>query len=79
LLYGLPIVDFDVIFDGRKLHIKNVLLDTGSAGTIFDADVVSEIGVMDYGIDIQGIIGFDFLRAAKLVIDTDKMLVYSSM
>jgi hypothetical protein len=79
LLYGLPIVDIDVIFDGRKLHIKNVLLDTGSAGTIFDADVVSEIGVMDYGIDIQGIIGFDFLRAAKLVIDTDKMLVYSSM
>ncbi|SFM21764.1 Aspartyl protease [Paenibacillus sp. 1_12] len=123
LLYGLPIVDIDVIFDGRKLHIKNVLLDTGSAGTILDADVVSEIGVkpegtdktaiihgvggteivftkwfdsvslgdwfvksckieigvMDYGIDIQGIIGFDFLRAAKLVIDTDKMLVYSSM
>ncbi|NHN32500.1 hypothetical protein [Paenibacillus agricola] len=45
LLYGFPIVDIDFIFDGRKLHINYVLLDTGSAGTTFDAAVVSEIGV----------------------------------
>ncbi|MFB0846094.1 hypothetical protein [Paenibacillus oleatilyticus] len=29
-----------------------------------------EIGSMDYGIEIEGIIGFDFMRAAGLIIDT---------
>jgi hypothetical protein len=106
LMYGLPIVKIDVTFAGRMLQLKNILLDTGSAGTILDADVVTEIGVkpegtdqtavihgiggseivftkwfdsvtlgnisvnhckieigvMDYGIDIQGILGFDFIR-----------------
>lgn len=37
-----------------------------------------EIGAMDYGIDVQGILGFDFMRAAKLIIDADKLLVYSA-
>ncbi|TBL76098.1 retropepsin-like aspartic protease [Paenibacillus thalictri] len=122
LLHGLPIVDIDVIFAGRRLRLENILMDTGSAGTILDADAVFEIGVkpegsdktaiihgvggteivftkwfdsvilgewsvnsckievgaMDYGIDIQGILGFDFIRTAKLVIDTDRMQVYSS-
>jgi len=32
---------------------------------------------MDYGIEIQGIVGFDFIRAANLVIDTVEMRVYS--
>jgi hypothetical protein len=122
LMYGLPIVKIDVTFAGRMLQLKNILLDTGSAGTILDADVVTEIGVkpegtdqtavihgiggseivftkwfdsvtlgnisvnhckieigvMDYGIDIQGILGFDFIREAKLVIDTARMQVYTA-
>lgn len=122
LLHELPIVGIDVVFKGVKLHLENVLLDTGSAGTIFDADVVADIGVrpedtdqtailhgiggteivftkwfdsvtlgdssvspckiqigaMDYGIEIQGIVGFDFIRAANLVIDTAEMRVYSN-
>jgi hypothetical protein len=104
------------------MHLNNILLDTGSAGTIFDADIVTqigvkpegsdqtavihsiggseivftkwfdsvtlgnfsvnqcivEIGVMDYGIDIQGILGFDFIREAKLIIDTIRMEVYTA-
>lgn len=120
LLNDLPIVAIDVSFNGQILHLSNVLLDTGSAGTILDADVVAEIGVkpegtdqtailhgidgteivftkrfdsvalgsssvtpckvqigvMDYGIDIQGIIGFDFIHAASLVIDTSEMWIY---
>jgi len=36
-----------------------------------------QIGAMDYGIEIQGIVGFDFIRAANLVIDTVEMRVYS--
>lgn len=122
LLYGLPVVEIDVIFQGRRLLLNRVLLDTGSAGTILDADAVSEIGVrpegddktaivhgiggteivftkwfdsvilgdwsvgsckveigaMDYGIDVQGIVGFDFIQAARLIIDADKLLVYGA-
>lgn len=121
LLHGLPVVAIEIVFEGKNLYLENVLLDTGSAGTILDADVVAEIGVrpegtdrtailhgiggteivftkwfdsislggstvkpcrvqigaMDYGIHIQGIIGFDFIRAANLVIDTVDMKIYS--
>lgn len=120
--YGLPFVELEVTFREKKLKLNNVLLDTGSAGTIFNANVVEEIGVvpekndivdtirgvggveyvyvknfdllqfgeisqnnfeveignMDYGIEIDGILGFDFIRSANLVIDTNKMLVYIS-
>jgi len=37
-----------------------------------------EIGAMDYGIEIDGILGFDFIRTAGLIIDTNKMRVYAS-
>jgi hypothetical protein len=121
LLHDLPIVSVDIVYKGQTLYLERVLLDTGSAGTIFDADIVTEIGArpegsdqtailhgiggteivftkwfdsvslggasvspckiqigaMDYGIEIQGILGFDFIRAAKLVIDTDEMRIYS--
>jgi hypothetical protein len=36
-----------------------------------------EIGNMDYGMEIDGIIGFDFMKAAGLVIDTKSMVVKS--
>lgn len=36
-----------------------------------------EIGNMEYGLEIDGIIGFDFIRMAGLVIDAVKMQVYS--
>ena len=120
--YGLPFVELDVTFRGKKLRLDNVLLDTGSAGTVFNANVLEkidvvpeendvvdtirgvggveyvyvknfdliqfeeisqkdfkvEIGNMDYGMKIDGILGFDFICSAKLVIDTSKMLVYTS-
>ncbi|MCD1260784.1 hypothetical protein B5M42_018445 [Paenibacillus athensensis] len=36
-----------------------------------------EIGALDYGIDIDGILGFDFIQSAKLIINTNKMQVYA--
>lgn len=95
------------------------MLDTGSAGTIFNADVVGAIGVkiesgdflnkirgvggvevvyskqfdfvrtgeaalegfeveigeMNYGMEIDGIIGFDFIRTAGIVIDSKQLTV----
>lgn len=120
--YGLPFVELEVTFRGNKLLLDNVLLDTGSAGTIFNANVVEKIGVapeendivdtirgvggaeyvyvksfdviqfgdislvdfqveignMDYGMRIDGILGFDFISAAKLVIDMKTMRVHTS-
>lgn len=35
-----------------------------------------EIGVMDYGFEINGIIGIDFMKHIGAIIDLDKMVVY---
>jgi hypothetical protein len=97
--------------------VPNVLIDTGSARTIFAFDIVSgikispapedilyairgvggmetvfsrpvdyiqvgerqlpqfeiEVGGMDYGFDIQGILGMDFLRQARAVLNLDEL------
>lgn len=115
--YSLPFVTVCITYRGVELEIKNVLLDTGSATTIFRADLVStigiipekddvvdtirgvggieyvyaktmdviqfdecrlqsfvvEIGSMNYGMDIDGILGFDFMRASGMQIDTLRM------
>ncbi|WP_233277451.1 hypothetical protein [Paenibacillus durus] len=41
--YGLPFIEVIICYRGEELHLKNVLLDTGSAGTIFNADVVDPL------------------------------------
>jgi hypothetical protein len=115
--YGLPFVEVTISYRREKLHLKDVLLDTGSAGTIFNADVVDAIGVkiepgdflnkirgvggvevvyskyfdfvragevsldgfeveigeMNYGMRIDGILGFDFIQSAGLVIDSKEL------
>ena len=117
--HGLPFVKVCIQFRGQDLLLEKVLLDTGSASTIFNADLVEsigvipeehdvvdairgvggvefvyrkcfdtvqmgsvcvenfqvEIGIMDYGMEIDGIVGFDFISAVKLVIDTRSMTV----
>jgi hypothetical protein len=117
--YGLPFVAVTICYLEKEHSLKRVLLDTGSAGTVFSADVVDEIGVkvepgdvlnkirgvggievvyskrfdfvrlgevslgnfeveigeMDYGMHIDGIIGFDFIRAANLIIDSKELQI----
>lgn len=113
-IYELPFVEVVVNFRGKQIKLNNVLIDTGSAGTIFNVNkleaidvkpepndvtrtiqgigglefvytknidqiVISneikttnfliELGAMDYGLDIDGIIGFDFMKEVGLVID----------
>jgi hypothetical protein len=119
---GLPYVSAALMFRGRSLVLENVLLDTGSAGTIFSAnkllqievsyepdDIVHrirgvggtefvftkqldtlsldelqihnfeiEVGAMEYGFEIDGIIGTDFLMQTGAVIDLRQFEVYPS-
>ncbi|MDQ6421497.1 hypothetical protein RB620_18895 [Paenibacillus sp. LHD-117] len=43
---GLPIATLELIYEGNSITLKNVLVDTGCAVTIFDTDLMAEIGVV---------------------------------
>ncbi|MCX6046398.1 MAG: retropepsin-like aspartic protease [Chloroflexi bacterium] len=120
LLKGnLPFINVTIEYEGASLNIQNVLVDTGSASTIFAADVVATIGVvpeltdslqtiqgvggmevvfmrrvdglqvescrlqnfdieiggMDYGFEINGIVGMDFLVQTGAIIDLRAMKI----
>lgn len=119
LKYGLPFCSIDIKHKGRILTLDNILIDTGSGGTILKMDEVEkiditidvtdsiesiqgvggnefvykkvidevnlgefrinnfkvEIGVMDYGFDIDGIIGVNFLKEINAVIDLKHMII----
>ena len=112
----------DTIHHRQCVTLKNVLLDTGSAGSIFSTDQVAdiglsyepndfvhrirgvggsefvftkrvdvlkvgglqvanfeiEIGAMNYGFDMDGIIGLDFLTQVGALIDLDRMELLSA-
>lgn len=111
--HGLLYVPATVTYQGRELLLNDVLLDTGSAGSIFSADAVLaiglvpepldtlkrirgvggvefvfskqidllkagelaledfeiEVGALDYGFPVQGILGVDFLTQAGALVD----------
>ena len=116
---GLLFVDVRLRHAEQDLELHDVLLDTGSAGTLFATDSVSaigldyapedplhrihgvggsefvfmkrvdqvavgelqvsdfavEIGAMDYGFQLDGIIGTDFLLAVGAIIDLNTLEV----
>ncbi len=113
LIDGLPFIEITLCYKKMCVIIPNVLVDTGSATTIFSSDMAEpvgiipepddvpyfisgvggteivyrrrvdcikisefqlsdfdvEIGAMDYGFNINGILGMDFLKKAKAVIN----------
>lgn len=117
--HGLPFVTATIGYGGHELELSNVLLDTGSASTLFHVDrllaidlrmeaddlirrirgvggtefVFSkrvdalaigdlsvdkfeiEVGAMDYGFDLDGIIGLDFLVAVGARIDLGELTI----
>ena len=119
---GLLYVSTELVYRAQKLTLSEVILDTGSAGTLFSADeavklgLVPEpddplrrvrgvggsefvfskrldslslgdlslssfpiqIGAMDYGFPIQGLIGLDFLMQAGAVIDLANLEIIAS-
>ena len=110
---NLPFIKVLLNHKGRNMTLNNVLIDTGSANSIFKEEKVKEIGVkpeandklgtirgvggtefvyiknidyisigevtvenfkvdigeMDYGINLDGIIGVDFLMETKMIIN----------
>jgi hypothetical protein len=114
---NLPFIVVTVVYQSTALAIPHVLVDTGSASTIFAADVVAslgivpqptdllrtiqgvggeevvftrridniqvdnqdlhdleiEIGGMDYGFEINGILGMDFLGKTGAIINLREM------
>lgn len=51
-------------------------MDVIQIGDAKRKDFQIEIGAMDYGLELDGIIGFDFMRELGLVIDTKSMKLY---
>jgi len=116
---GLPFATVEVFYHGVSVEIQDVLIDTGSASTIFSADILAsinvaplptdtlhlirgvggteavfmrrmdqirlgeklmdgvevEVGGMDYGFEISGILGMDLLLAAGATIDLPQMRI----
>lgn len=119
LKYGLPFCSVKLIYKGKEIIIDDILLDTGSGGTVLKMDKVEkigitiedddtietiqgvggsefvykkyvdsieigelklknfkvEIGVMDYGFDINGIVGMDFLKKVGAIISLNEMTI----
>ncbi|MCC6299516.1 MAG: hypothetical protein IT314_09465 [Anaerolineales bacterium] len=42
---NLPFVTVSISHNGKSIEISNVLVDTGSGGTIFAADIMSAVGI----------------------------------
>jgi len=120
LQHGLLWVSASLLYSGKQLRCQQVLLDTGSVGTVFSVDRVVtmgmqpepgdairelrgvggtefvfvkridqlilgdfgisdfeiELGTMDYGMEIDGIIGLDFLLKVKAKIDLERLEIY---
>jgi len=117
LKYNLPFITLIVEYNGNKISIPSILIDTGSASTILSADLLNQIGIvpepndvlmtirgvggtevvyrrklhkiildnfiipdfeveigaMDYGFEINGILGMDFLLSTGCTINLSKM------
>jgi len=67
---GLPYVTASLTFREQQLIIENVILDTGSASTIFSADKVSTIGLLLEPHDalrrIRGVGGAEFVFTKQI-------------
>lgn len=117
--HNVPFVSATIAYHGATLLVSDILVDTGSATTMFSTDIVRpihivpertdtlhtirgvggvdvvfmrtvdyiqvgtfrmmtvqiDIGGMDYGFDINGILGTDFLTQAGAILDLQHMTI----
>ena len=67
---GLPYVTAVLTYQGQELMLENVIIDTGSAGTIFASDRVSSMGLLPEPHDpirrIRGVGGTEFVFTKRI-------------
>jgi hypothetical protein len=67
---GLPFVTATLRYAGRELSLKQVLLDTGSGGSVFSADDVLLLGLRPEPEDpvqrIRGVGGTEYVFSKRL-------------
>ncbi|KGR77457.1 retroviral-like aspartic protease family protein [Ureibacillus sinduriensis] len=57
--------------------VYSKMLDAITIGQMKTEEIQIEIGSMNYGIDLEGIIGLDLLKRLKVLINIDKLLIQS--
>ena len=66
----LPYTTVRLTFRGQHLELDQVILDTGSAASVFAADVLAEIGVAPEPADrlhrMRGVGGFEFVYSKQV-------------
>lgn len=67
---SLPYLEVTLRFSGQQIQLHRVLLDTGSAGSVFSADVVDALGIMPESTDrlrrILGVGGSEFVYSKRV-------------
>lgn len=58
---------------GGKEFVYTKTMDKVVIGSMVSDNFQIEVGKMDYGIDIDGIIGFNFMQSVGMTIDTKKL------
>jgi hypothetical protein len=51
------------------------VVDTLKVGNLVVNDFTIEVGAMDYGFDLDGIVGLDFLHEVGAIIDLDRLIL----
>jgi predicted aspartyl protease len=119
LEYGLPFITATLTYLQKEVEVQHMLVDTGSARTMFAADIVAQVGLipepedtlltvrgvggaevvftrvvdrvqvghravkqfgveiggMDYGFEINGILGMDFLTRTGAIINLHQLQI----
>ena len=70
---GLLLSDMVVVYQGKSLCFLKVI-DSLKIGNLEVNDFTIEIGAMDYGLELDGIVGLDFLKEVGAIIDLHCML-----
>jgi len=67
---GLPYVQVSLIHHNQHQTLDNIVLDTGSAGTVFSADAVLNIGLQlefdDIVREVRGVGGTEFVFSKRI-------------
>ena len=67
---GLPYIAATLSFGGQEITLEDIVVDTGSAGSVFSADALARLGVLPEPDDIvhrvRGVGGFEFVYSKRL-------------